>query len=64
MFGLPIWPEAIERLLKQHFEGARDNAIKIWGLIMLEVWHQMYIDKVPDPSAQFLLAASGTKRVS
>jgi asparagine synthase (glutamine-hydrolysing) len=57
-------PEAVERLLKEHFAGARDNALKIWGLLMLEVWHQMYIDKVPDTSAQFLLAASGTKSVS
>ena len=55
-------PEAVERLLKEHFRGGRDNAIKIWGLLMLEVWHQMYIDRVPDASAQFLLAASGTKR--
>ena len=55
-------PEAVERLLKEHFQGGRDNAIKIWGLLMLEVWHQMYIDRVPDASAQFLLAASGTKR--
>jgi asparagine synthase (glutamine-hydrolysing) len=56
-------PEAVERLLREHFEGTRDNAIKIWGLLMLEVWHQMYIDKVPDPSAPFQLATSGTKTV-
>jgi asparagine synthase (glutamine-hydrolysing) len=56
-------PEAVERLLKDHFQGGRDNAIKIWGLLMLEVWHQMYIDRVPDPSSQFLLAASETKSV-
>jgi len=54
-------PEAVDRLLREHFEGGRDNAIKIWGLLMLEVWHQMYIDKAPDPSAQFLPAASATK---
>lgn len=56
-------PEAVERLLKEHFEGGRDNAIKIWGLLMLEVWHQMYIDGAQDPSAQFVAAASGTERV-
>jgi len=56
-------PEAVERLLKEHFEGGRDNAIKIWGLLMLEVWHQMYIDGSPDPSAQFVPTASGAQRV-
>jgi asparagine synthase (glutamine-hydrolysing) len=38
-------PEAIEKLLQDHFEGRRDNGVKIWGLMMLEVWYQMYIDE-------------------
>jgi asparagine synthase (glutamine-hydrolysing) len=56
-------PEAVERLLREHFEGGRDNAIKIWGLLMLEVWHQMYIDKKQDPTAQFLMTPSGAESV-
>ncbi|MGA7792915.1 MAG: asparagine synthase (glutamine-hydrolyzing) [Candidatus Acidiferrales bacterium] len=38
-------PDAISKLLQDHFTGRRDNGVKIWGLLMLEVWHQMYIDQ-------------------
>lgn len=40
-------PAAIEELLRAHFEGRRDYGIKIWGLLMLELWYQMYIDPEP-----------------
>jgi asparagine synthase (glutamine-hydrolysing) len=51
-------PKAIERLLRDHFEGKRDNGIKIWGLLMLEVWYQMYIDPEAGSPIQGLMAAS------
>ena len=37
-------PSAITALLQDHFEQKRDNALKIWGLLMLELWFQMYVD--------------------
>ena len=38
-------PAAVAALLKDHFEEKRDNALKIWGLLMLELWFQMYVDR-------------------
>jgi asparagine synthase (glutamine-hydrolysing) len=50
-------PDAIELLLKDHAEGRRDNALKIWGLLMLEVWYRMYIDQEGALFAESLQAA-------
>ena len=44
--------DRIEKLLQDHFAGRRDNALKIWGLLMLEVWFQMYIDPLPSESSE------------
>ncbi|HKD15166.1 MAG TPA: hypothetical protein VKE71_11600, partial [Candidatus Angelobacter sp.] len=41
-------------LLKDHFEEKRDNALKIWGLLMLELWFQMYVDRRWDAPAENL----------
>jgi asparagine synthase (glutamine-hydrolysing) len=37
-------PEAVEKLLREHEENRRDNALKIWALLMIEVWQRMYFD--------------------
>jgi asparagine synthase (glutamine-hydrolysing) len=50
--------EAVNRLLQDHFEYRRDNALKIWALLMLEVWQQMYIDGEAGAPVQSLIAAS------
>jgi asparagine synthase (glutamine-hydrolysing) len=47
--------DAITKLLQDHFTGKRDNGVKIWGLLMLEVWHQMYIDQqIGEPILELL----------
>lgn len=38
-------PEAVQSLLREHAENKRDNALKIWALLMIEVWQRMYLDK-------------------
>jgi asparagine synthase (glutamine-hydrolysing) len=38
-------PETVSVLLQDHFDGKRDNALKIWGLLMMELWFRMYIDQ-------------------
>jgi asparagine synthase (glutamine-hydrolysing) len=38
-------PEAVQKLLRDHTENRRDNALKIWALLMIEVWQRMYFDK-------------------
>jgi len=39
---------AIERLLAEHAAGAWDHGERIWALVCLESWHQMFVDAVPD----------------
>src|SRR5215469_11502906 len=38
-------PAGVAALLQDHFEEKRDNALKIWGLLMLELWFRMYVDR-------------------
>jgi asparagine synthase (glutamine-hydrolysing) len=38
-------PEAIDSLLKEHEAGFRDHSLFIWALVVLETWHQLYIDQ-------------------
>ena len=43
-------PEAVARLLRDHEENRRDNSLKIWALLMVEVWQRMYLDLEPEAS--------------
>jgi asparagine synthase (glutamine-hydrolysing) len=43
-------PDAVQKLLRDHEEDRRDNALKIWALLMIEVWQRMYFDKQPEES--------------
>jgi asparagine synthase (glutamine-hydrolysing) len=40
--------DAVQKLLRDHEENRRDNALKIWALLMIEVWQRMYFDKQPE----------------
>ncbi|MCK4533676.1 asparagine synthetase B, partial [bacterium] len=37
--------ESIERLLTEHFSGRVSHTYRLWSLLVLEVWHQIFIDK-------------------
>jgi asparagine synthase (glutamine-hydrolysing) len=40
----------IRRLIDDHVDGGRDNSLKIWALLQLELWLQSYVDgEVPAP---------------
>jgi len=41
---------AVQKLLHDHEEDRRDNALKIWALLMIEVWQRMYFDKQSEDS--------------
>ncbi len=45
-------PPVIAALLQDHFQNRRDNALKIWALLMLELWFRMYIDRSADSAAE------------
>jgi asparagine synthase (glutamine-hydrolysing) len=39
----------LEKLLREHQSGERNWQYLIWNLLMLELWHQMFIDKTLAP---------------
>lgn len=38
----------ITGILDEHRRGVRDNARHLWGLMMLEIWHRLFIDRRPE----------------
>ena len=53
-------PGTVERLLREHWEGAADWENQLWSLLMLESWHRMFIDARPRgaPAADTSIAAA------
>jgi asparagine synthase (glutamine-hydrolysing) len=45
-------PQAVQQLVRDHQENRRDNSLKIWALLMVEVWQRMYIDNEPEESVR------------
>jgi asparagine synthase (glutamine-hydrolysing) len=43
-------PKSVASLLQEHNRGTRDNAHSLWALLMLEVWHRIFIDHEPAAS--------------
>ena len=39
--------ESLEQLLKEHAEGYRDHGYRLWALLVLELWHTVFVDKKP-----------------
>ena len=39
-----VRPEAVRRLWDTHQSGARNQASKLWALMVLELWHRQYMD--------------------
>lgn len=37
--------EYLERLFKEHTQGVRDHGYRMWTLLVLELWHRIYIDR-------------------
>jgi len=38
-------PKEVQRILEEHQRGKIDHSHRIWGLLILELWHRFYIDK-------------------
>ena len=32
-------------MLAEHLEGRRDHALRLWVLLMFELWHRRYLDR-------------------
>lgn len=40
--------EAVADLLREHNAGERDHSVALWDLLMLEMWHQAFVDRPLD----------------
>ena len=40
-------PEQVRALIASHHDKRADNAERLWALIQLELWHRMWVDRVP-----------------
>ena len=39
-------PKGVETLLDEHFRQRRDHSARIWRLLMLELWHRNFLEKL------------------
>ena len=39
-------PEGIRRLLDEHFRGRRDHSGRIWRLLIFELWHRNFLERI------------------
>jgi asparagine synthase (glutamine-hydrolysing) len=49
----------IEAMIDAHTSGRADHQQELWGLLMLELWHRMFIDGPPHNSAGYITEQSG-----
>jgi asparagine synthase (glutamine-hydrolysing) len=40
-------PRFVDRVIREHLSGRRDHALRLWQLLMFELWHRKYLDR-PD----------------
>jgi asparagine synthase (glutamine-hydrolysing) len=52
-----VQPAALQRLWDAHQHGAREHARPLWTLMVLELWHRLFLDQMPAP-----MAPGGTAR--
>jgi asparagine synthase (glutamine-hydrolysing) len=39
----------VEQLLDEHFRGRRNHSDSIWRLLMFELWHRNFLERIPRP---------------
>jgi asparagine synthase (glutamine-hydrolysing) len=35
----------VDRVLHEHLTGKRDHALRLWQLVVFELWHRQYVDR-------------------
>ena len=45
-------PRFVDRIVREHLAGTRDHTLRLWQLLMFELWHREYLDSVPAPQAR------------
>jgi asparagine synthase (glutamine-hydrolysing) len=51
-------PEGVRQLVEEHFTGRRDQSARIWRLMMLELWHRNFLERVSAPDFAHSLSYS------
>ena len=51
-------PEAIRLLIDEHVSGRANWHHQLWNLLMLELWHQMFIDGALSPPERSIPSAA------
>lgn len=44
-------PAVVRRLLREHLAGERDHTLRLWQLLVFELWHRQYLDSPVSASA-------------
>jgi len=50
-------PAFVERIVQEHLSGRRDHTLRLWQLLVFELWHRHYVDS---PAAPAMRAAGMT----
>jgi asparagine synthase (glutamine-hydrolysing) len=48
-------PAFIDRLVHEHLNGRRDHTLRLWQLLVFELWHRHYVD-TPEPAGMRAVA--------
>jgi asparagine synthase (glutamine-hydrolysing) len=54
-------PRFVRRLVNEHLTGQRDHTLQLWQLIILEKWHQHYVDSAGHGAASYALIDHGAE---
>lgn len=57
-------PKAISQLITHHEQGTADHGQRLWMLLILELWFQMFIDKTLSPSDVLSTGSTSPQQVS
>jgi asparagine synthase (glutamine-hydrolysing) len=44
-------PAFVDRLIQEHLSGRRDHTLRLWQLLVFELWHRQYVDVTPGYTA-------------
>jgi asparagine synthase (glutamine-hydrolysing) len=42
----------VDRLLREHLDGRRNHELRLWQLVMLELWQRAYVETTPQPVSE------------
>jgi asparagine synthase (glutamine-hydrolysing) len=48
----------VDRVLGEHLAGRRDHSLRLWQLVMFELWHRRYLDHSSAPHAAYARGSS------